>query len=212
MFDNIQQNNQNQSVQLASNDYHDMLMNAPIGAFSSTPDGRFIYVNSAFTRIFGYDSPREMIESIKDIGKQLYANPENREEIKRYLEKNDERLNYEFRFIRKDGSVFWGSYNVRTVRDEKGNIVYYQGFLSDVTERKRERESLLKTQFAIDRASDSILWVDDEGYIVYANDSACTSMGYTREELLKMTVLISIRISLLKIGNNIKKMYGVWEP
>jgi PAS domain S-box-containing protein len=60
--------------------------------------------------------------------------------------------------------------------------------IRDITDRKRQNESLLRTQFAMDRASDSILWIDDEGYIVYANDSACTSTGYTREELLTLKV------------------------
>jgi PAS domain-containing protein len=54
----------------------------------------------------------------------------------------------------------------------------------DITERKRAEEILLRTQFAMDGASDSILWVDDEANILYANDSSCASMGYTREELL----------------------------
>ncbi len=67
---------------------------------------------------------------------------------------------------------------------EEGAIWVYE----DITERKRERESLLRTQFAMDRARDSILWVDEAGCIVYANDSACTSTGYARDELLTMTV------------------------
>jgi len=177
-----------QSVQAAPYDYQDMLMNAPIGIFTSTPEGRFVYANSALARIFGYDSPRELIEATGDIGTQLYADPADRDEILRLVKENDERLSHECRFVRRDGSQFWASYHVRAVRGEKGDITYYQGFLTDITERKRERESLLKTQFAMDRAPDSIFWVDGDGRIVYANDRACASMGYAREELLAMKV------------------------
>jgi PAS domain S-box-containing protein len=168
-------------------DYQDMLMNAPIGIFTSTPEGRFVYTNKALAQIFGYDSPGELIEATKDIGTQLYADPADRNEILRLLVHNDERLNHECRFVRRDGTVFWGSYHVRAVRGERGEITYYQGFLTDITERKKERESLLRTQFAMDKAPDSILWVDDEARIIYANDAACSSMGYTREELMTMT-------------------------
>jgi len=58
----------------------------------------------------------------------------------------------------------------------------------DITERKRAEEALLLMQFAMDQAPDSILLVGDEGHLEYANNAACTSMGYAREELLRMKV------------------------
>lgn len=163
-----------------------MLMSAPIGIFTSIPAGRFVYVNRAFARMIGYESPREMIESISDIKTQIFANPEERENIIRWLDENDERLNNECCLVRRDGSQFWASYNIRAVRDGKGNIIHYEGFVFDVTEQRMEKESLLKTQFTVDMAPESILWFDEEGKVVYANNAACTSMGYTREELLEM--------------------------
>ncbi len=163
-------------------------MNAPIGIFSTTPDGTFIYVNEYLARVFGYNSPREMMDSVVDIGKQLYADPRDRDTIRRLLEENEEELDFECRFVRRDQSTFWGSYNVRAVRDEKKSIIHYEGFLSDITKRTEEKKSLLRTQFAMDRAPDSVLWIDDEGYIMYANDSSCASLGYTRDELLQMKV------------------------
>ncbi|MCF8037182.1 MAG: PAS domain S-box protein [Desulfobacteraceae bacterium] len=177
-----------QPVRLAPSDYQDMLMNAPIGILSAAPDGRLIYANTALAQLFGYGSPQELIDSVRDTGERFYADAESSEKIKRLLAENREVLNQECRFVCRDGSVFWANYSVRTVRDNSGDIAHYQGFLSDITERKQERQSLLRTQFAMDRARDSILWVDDQGDIVYANDSACNSMGYTREELLEMKV------------------------
>lgn len=177
-----------QPAQCPHYDYQDMMMHAPIGIFSSTPGGRFVYVNSALARMLGYDSPQETMDSIVNIGEQIYTDPEERGKIRRWLEVHGERLNNECRLVRKDGSRFWASFDVRAVRNEKGDILYYEGFISDVTEQKKERDALEKTQFAMDRAPDSILWVDDEGRIVYANDSASASMGYEREELLEMKV------------------------
>ncbi|HQA83178.1 MAG TPA: PAS domain S-box protein [Syntrophales bacterium] len=165
-----------------------MMMHAPIGIFISTPGGRYVYVNLVLARMLGYDSPQEAMDSIENIGEQIYSDPEERGKILRWLEEHDERLNLECRFVRKDGSRFWGAYNVRAVRNDKGEIIYYEGFAWDISDRKQTEQSLLRTQFAMDRAPDSILWIDDEGRIVYANDSACASMGYEREELLKMKV------------------------
>jgi PAS domain-containing protein len=45
----------------------DMMMNAPIGIFTSTPDGRFVDVNPAMARMFGYDSSQEMMSSIENM-------------------------------------------------------------------------------------------------------------------------------------------------
>ncbi len=98
-----------------------------------------------------------------------------------------EKASFEVETRRGDGSRFWCRLEGKALeasRLEEGVI----WILEDITERKQERESLLRTQFAMDRARDSILWVNDKGCIVYANDSACTSMGYSRDELLSMTV------------------------
>ncbi len=163
-------------------------MNAPIGIFTMTPGGTFLFVNPAFARMYGYDSPKQMMAAITDIATQLYADPNDRERFKQMVEKENEALDYESRFIRRDGTLFWGSYSARAVRDDQGTIIHYQGFVSDITERKQTLEVLLKTQFAMDRAADSILWVDFEGHIIYANEAACLSMGYTVDELLNLTV------------------------
>jgi len=176
------------ALELTQDDCRDMLMNAPIGAFISTPDGAFEFVNAAMARIFGYESPQEMIDTIEDIGLELYADPEDSKKIRAELENKNKCLDSECRFVRRDGSVFWALFNMRTLRDDEGNIVHHQGFFTDITERKRERDSLKKTQFAMDHASDSAFWIDDDGRIVYANEAASLSMGYTREELLEMKV------------------------
>lgn len=89
---------------------------------------------------------------------------------------------------RKDGTPIEVSLSTAPVLDRDGRITALMASMEDITERKRIEEALQRTQFATDRASDSILWVGENGEITYANDAACTSMGYTREELLSLTV------------------------
>jgi PAS domain S-box-containing protein len=88
-------------------DADDLLVSAPIGVFSSTPDGRYLYVNPAWTRMFGYDSPEEVLASITDIALQLYVDPAEREEFKRLLELDGEVVNFESRFKKRDGTIIW---------------------------------------------------------------------------------------------------------
>lgn len=115
---------------------------APIGIFTATPDGKYLSANPALARIHGYDSPQQLMSNITDIASQVYHDPQEREEFKHLLETRGEVINYESQFLRKDGSSFWVSRNVRAVRDHNGNIVYYQGFVTDITQRKEAEQEL----------------------------------------------------------------------
>ncbi len=118
----------------------ELIDNSPIGVFITTPRGSIISANPALVRMFGYNSSKEMIKSVTDIGSQLYACPSDRTEFKRLLEEHGEVLNHECRFQRRDGTCFWGSMNVRLKQEEDGRISAYQGFIADITDRNRSSE------------------------------------------------------------------------
>ncbi len=58
----------------------------------------------------------------------------------------------------------------------------------EVAERKRVEDALRLTQFSVDRAGDNVFWVDSDAGFFYVNEAACESLGYSRKELLSMTV------------------------
>ncbi len=98
-----------------------------------------------------------------------------------------ETLHFEWQAKRpKDGCCFPVEVLLRAIQLGGRNCIL--ATIRDITERKRAEEALLMTQFSMDHASDSIVWVDDQGNLIYVNDAACTSMGYAREELLSMKV------------------------
>jgi PAS domain S-box-containing protein len=125
-------------------DYRSLFENSIMGIYRSTPDGRFVTVNQAFTRIFGYASPEEILHSVADIGNQMYANPEDRSRILAMLEV-EQRAVVETCIRRRDGTIGRILNNVRIVRNDDGGILYYEGFIQDITDLKRAEEELQKT-------------------------------------------------------------------
>ena len=108
------------------------------GTYRSTHEGRFVDVNPAFAKMFGYSSKQEML-AIADIKKQLYFSPEERGS--HILDTGQEEVEV-YRMRRKDGSEIWVEDHGRYVHDEHGNIIYHEGILRDVTERKRMEQEI----------------------------------------------------------------------
>lgn len=131
-----------EALRIAEENYRSIFENALEGIFQSTPDGRYINVNPALAKIYGYDSSREMLESITDVGTQIYVDPEKRDEFRALLAAQDKAINFEYRCYCKDGSIIWTQIDARAVRDNSGQVLYYEGIVQDITERKRREDEL----------------------------------------------------------------------
>lgn len=119
----------------AEQKYRSIFEEAIVGLWQTTPDGRYLSVNPAFTRIFGYDSSRELMASITDIGHQVYVDPARRGDFKRQVDAQGFVQNFEFQAYRKDGSKMWLSANAKAIRSN-GVVVRYDGSVEDITSRK----------------------------------------------------------------------------
>jgi diguanylate cyclase (GGDEF)-like protein/PAS domain S-box-containing protein len=116
--------------------YRSIFENAVEGIFQSALDGRLLSVNPAGARMHGYDSPAEAVADMNHVRRQLYVNPDDRAEFTRRLLQEGRTNNFETRFRRRDGSVFWVSMNARAVRDDGGALQCFEGTIEDITERK----------------------------------------------------------------------------
>ncbi|GEM_PF-6157012 len=105
-------------------------------------------------------------------------------EVRRGFHSGVKSYSLEFRIRKPDGSLRWIFSTAYPARDDAGKIVKVVGISEDVTERKQSEHWLNRAQFSIDHASDSVFWIDPGGIIVYANEIACSSLGYTRQELV----------------------------
>lgn len=152
--------------------YRSIFENAVEGIFQSSPDGHIISVNPAHARIFGYDSPQEMIDTFADIGHGHYVNPEDRKKFREICDAQGFIRGFEVQFYTKNGDTIWVSLNARAVKNATGDILYYEGIAEDITKRVlaekalRDSERLLSEiidflpdpTFAIDRAGRVLVW------------------------------------------------------
>jgi PAS domain S-box-containing protein len=167
----------------AEEKYRSIVENAVEGVFQTTPDGKFITANLAMARIFGFDSPQELVTSRSDIAREHYVNPRTREEFKRLLEEEGEVHNFELEVYRKDGRRIWLSENVRALRDEAGLVVCYEGTAEDVTKRKRVEEMLRASeahlQAVVENLDEGVVVSDMRGKLLHWNRAALDIHGYT---------------------------------
>ncbi|MHC1764745.1 MAG: PAS domain S-box protein [Verrucomicrobiia bacterium] len=161
------------------------------GVFQSTPGGCYINVNPTLARIYGYDSPEELIGNLTDIAAQLYVEPNRREEFVRLMEERDVVTNFESQVRRKDGSVIWISENVRAIRDDKGRLLHYEGTVEDITERKSREEELRNSETLyhslVETLPQNIFRKDLNERFTFANQRFCQSLGRPLEEILGKT-------------------------
>jgi len=164
---------ENEELQAAEKNYRDIFDNATVGIFRSTPDGRYINVNMAMAKIYGHDSPEQMLAEIQNISEQIYANPEDRRRFLEPLAEDGEVIDFIAENLCKDGTKIWTSTNARAVKDDTGRLIYYEGFIEDVTKRKQAEEELQSNisllNATLDASADGILVVDEEGKITTFN-------------------------------------------
>lgn len=126
----------------AEEKYRSIFENSVEGIFQTTIEGRFVTANPALARMFGYDSPEELIEAIHNVGEQLYVDPERRAEFDRLIRRDGFVSGFEIQMYRADGSVMWASASARAVRDDEGAVVGFEGTVEDITRRKQAEQAL----------------------------------------------------------------------
>lgn len=175
----------------AQENYRSIYENTLEGIFQTTMDGKYRTANPGLARIYGYDSSEELMANLTDIGAKLYVKPGRREEFVRLMRWHQVVTNFESQIFRRDGRVIWISENVRAVRDRNGNFLYYEGTVSDITERK-EAETRLKESEAlyhslVEVIPQNIFRKDLMERFTFANQKFCSSLGRPLDQILGKT-------------------------
>lgn len=178
------------ALQAAEEKYRSIFERSVVGIFQTTPEGHILSVNPRLASMLGYDSPEELMRSVTDVGRQLYADPQTRDDWVRQLQSSLEVHNFPCQLKRKDGSTLSAMLTGRLVKDPNTSAVSYEGMIEDVTERKRLEEQLLQAHKmeSVGRLAGGIahdfnnMLTVVEGYVELALEE---SRGHASEEYLR---------------------------
>ncbi|MGZ5573813.1 MAG: bifunctional diguanylate cyclase/phosphodiesterase [Methylobacter sp.] len=125
-----------QQAHEAEERYRSIFENAMEGIYQTSPSGQYLNFNPALARIYGYDSAHDLMQGISDIQKQLYVDPGKRAEFIALMKAQGYVHNFEAQAYRKNGDIIWITENAREIRDANGELLFYEGSVEDISERK----------------------------------------------------------------------------
>ena len=126
--------------QVAEEKYRMLFEQAQEGVFVATPDGKLLDCNDAFVTMLGYSSRDELMAL--DMGSVLHGVAEEREAFRKEIEAHNYVRNFEITVRRKDGTLLAVAQSCFATRDSGGQIERYQGFVLDITEKKRSEDEM----------------------------------------------------------------------
>lgn len=163
--------------------YNNLLERLPDGVYKSTHDGKFIEVNPAMVKMLGYSSKEELMSI--DIKTTLYFRPEDRESL--ILQEKLEEMGV-FRLKKKDGSAIWVEDHGWYTLNDNGEILFHEGIMRDITERKLAEEALKESEerfkMLFEKAPIGYQSLDENGCFLDVNETWLETLGYQKEEII----------------------------
>jgi diguanylate cyclase (GGDEF)-like protein/PAS domain S-box-containing protein len=184
----------------AESRYRSIFENTVEGIFQTTVEGKFISANPALARIYGYESPEELIASLAAAGRQLYVDPNRRADFERLMAEVGSVTGFESQVHRRDGSVIWISENARAVRAHDARVLYYEGTVEDITERKRYQAEL-----EFQATHDSLTGLPNRGLL---EDRLRQSIGYAQRNGSLVAVCFIDLDRFKVINDSLGHVYG----
>ena len=141
------------ALRQAEEKYRNIYENALSGIFQITPDGKYLSANPALAQLYGYESADELVAAQPNFKNQLYVNPKRLQQFMSMMNLYGILSNFESQIYRKDGSIIWVSENSRVVCDDEGNLLYYEGFVKDITANKEAEFQMQQAKEAAEAAN-----------------------------------------------------------
>jgi len=164
----------------------DIYNNLAMGIYRTTPDGRVLLANPAIVRMLGYSSFKKLVQC--NLEKEGFEPQYPRSMFKEKIEKDDYVNGLESVWVRRDGAAIVVIENARVVRDEHGKILYYEGTVEDITERKRAEELLRQQkemlQAILNATTESVFLMDPQGTILTMNNTAAKRLGEAASNMI----------------------------
>jgi PAS domain S-box-containing protein len=161
--------------------FQNAIETAPEAVFWINADGRLVYVNQRACASLGYSHAELSALHVWEIDPRL-----DRQSWADLWKQPARGIPIETSHRRKDGTFVPVEISAKDLETVHGRLRI--AFVRDTTERDAVIGALRRTQFAVDRAREAVFWVKADGSFAYVNEAACHSLGYTRDELVGMTV------------------------
>ena len=177
--------------------------NAVEGIYQSTPDGNYLEVNPSLARMYGYKNPKQLLSQVRDIQHEIYVDPTMRERFKEEIEKTDVVHGLEYQVRRRNGEIIWISESARVVRDLRGRVQYYEGFIEEITARKQAEAALRASQAQLIETSRQVGMAEVATGVLHNMGNALNSINVS-------TTLIADKVRGLRV-NGVAKAVALME-
>ncbi len=171
----------------AEKKYREIFDGAVEGMFQSSFEGKILMANRALARMLGYDSPQDLISSVKDVKKDVWVDLREHSDFTQQLSGQDSITGFECRLRRKDNTVIWCLLSCRRVRNDDGQPLFFEGSLQDITDKKniqtklRHSEELYRETF--EQAAVGITHTSFDARVLWGNARFAEIIGYPPEEI-----------------------------
>lgn len=171
-LDMTERRNAERALRESEEKYRSIFENSAEGIFRAAPSGKLMSTNPAGARILGYESPEDLVNAVVDLKSQVYANPDDRAEFKRQMQTFGNVRGLQVELLRKDGRKVWVSISGSAIRGRDGQIIYYEGVLDNITERKKAEEEIKSLARFPHENPNMVLRIGSEGIVLFANQPA----------------------------------------
>lgn len=197
-----------EALRRSEEQFRSIFENAVLGLYRTAPDGRILLANPALVRMLGYSCFEELAEC--NVEKNGYQPSYSRAAFKRLIELQGQVVGLESAWTKRDGTALFIRENARAVRDLEGNILYYEGTVEDVTERKRAEQALAESEARfrelVELLPQTVFEMDADGNFTFANRAGLEMFGCTEQEVPGLNVLqLFAPADHERIGRNVRK-------
>ena len=140
-WDAVERARAEEALREREEEYRRILFNLQDAYIRSDQDGIMLMVSPSAARIFGYDSPDEMVGNPVA---SLYLHPEEREQALALVQDERGITDHLIEGVARDGSPLWLSINVQFMRDSAGRVRGYEAFVRDITERRKMERAIFE--------------------------------------------------------------------
>ncbi len=166
--------------------YRNLFENSVVGMYQTSPDGGILRVNLALCEMLGYSSPAEL--KTRNLEKDGFLSGYARDEFKQEVQSRGVITGRESVWLKKNGQRVYIRESARIVKNQSGDILYYEGTVENITEKKLAERALQENMDLLNLQSSrmpiALMYWNAKGLLIDCNPAALKLFGYELDEVL----------------------------